>query len=1695
MTTAPRASSPGTSPGTDGGDPLARFAAPTRAWFSGAFDAPTAAQAGAWDAVSGDRHALVVAPTGSGKTLAAFLWSLDRIMTTPLPEREQRLRVVYVSPLKALAADVERNLRSPLAGIRQAAVRLGQDVPDVVVGTRTGDTPTSERRRLATHPPDILITTPESLFLVLTSQARAGLVGVETVIVDEIHAVAGTKRGAHLAVSLERLDAFLEAHERPPAQRVGLSATVRPVEAVAAFLGGSRPEPDGGREVVVVQPPATKRIEVDVVVPVPDLADLSAPVPGASAGPASGVGPGAPGTTTGGPGSLPGLVPLPPGERDLSGPATSRPTGSEAARPARPSVWPHVEERVVDLVSDHRSTLVFTNSRRGAERLTARMNELWAERQGEDVLDPATVTAAQVQAQSGASSGVEPVIARAHHGSMSRAERTRTETELKDGRLPAVVATSSLELGIDMGAVDLVVQVGAPPSVASGLQRIGRAGHQVGAVSHGVVFPTHRGDLVPSAVVAERMRSGGIEELHVLSNPLDVLAQQVVAMVAVDAWTVDELAAVVRRSAPYAHLGDASLHAVLDMLAGRYPSEDFGELRARIVWDRASGRLTGRPGALRLAATSGGTIPDRGLYGVFLATDAAATGVGEGADGNGTARERAPRGGKRVGELDEEMVYESRVGDTFTLGSSTWRIEDITPDRVLVTPAPGIPGRLPFWKGDSPGRPAELGRALGAWVRETDALVERDGDAARERLARAGLDAWAADNLVAYLDEQRAATGRVPDDRTVVVERFRDELGDWRVVVHSPFGAKVHAPWALVLAARLRERYGVDAAAMHADDGIVLRLPDTGDSWLDAAPAEADGASRVGGDVPVPVEDLLVDADEVLDSVRTELGGSVMFASRFREAAARALLLPRRRPDRRQPLWQQRQRSAQLLSVASEYPEFPIVLEAARECLQDDFDVAALAELMRDLEHGRVRLVEVTTPTPSPFAQSLLFGYTAQFLYDGDAPLAERRAAALSLDPTLLAELLGGDGVSAQLADLLDPAAIERTEGELGALVPERQARHAEDLWDVLRRLGPLTADELAERTRADVRVAVGEWLRELESARRVIAVRLAGVPDERARQWAVVEDAGRLRDALGVALPVGIPEVFTEPVPDPLGDLVRRHARTRGPFTAHDLAARLGLGVAVVLHALERLEAARLVVRGRLRPESLGGTGDDWCDAEVLRVLRRRSLAALRAEVEPVPSETLGVFLPRWQALGGLRGADGVLRVVEQLSGAAVPASALETLVLPARVTDYTPTMLDELTTAGEVVWCGHAALPGSGGGDGLVSLHLAEWAPLTLPDEAPVPDGDLPQALLDLLRGSGGYFLPALAERAGADVGPTLDALWELVWSGHVSNDGFGALRSRLGSSGGAHRAPRAPNRARPMARSRFAGLRPPSTPDSTLRGGGGRWSALPAREPDPTRRAHALARVLLDRHGVLTRAVAPAEGVAGSFRNVYRVLTELEATGAARRGYFVEHLGGSQFALPGAVDQLRTDGQDRERALDAGPGATARGGTRPGTLVLAATDPANPYGAALAWPTRTVGGARAARPVDGGAAVGGAVTGDAAGPRGTSPVEDGTRGHRPGRKAGAVVVLSEGDLALYVERGGRSVLSFVAGPRLVAACAALADAVRAGRLGKVVVQRIDGVDALAGAGTASTPADETARALVEAGFRPTPRGLRAA
>ncbi|MGW9713637.1 ATP-dependent helicase [Streptomyces albidoflavus] len=1536
---------------------LDTFSPATRNWFTGAFSAPTAAQEGAWGAIAEGSDVLVVAPTGSGKTLAAFLSALDTLASTPPPaESRKRCRVLYVSPLKALAVDVERNLRSPLTGIRQESVRLGLPEPEVRVGIRSGDTPAAERRSLATRPPDILITTPESLFLMLTSSAREALEGVETVILDEVHAVAGTKRGAHLALSLERLDELLPK----PARRIGLSATVRPVDEVARFLSPQR-------RVEIVQPASGKEFDLSVVVPVEDLGELG------------------------------------------GSPVSDEGSGD------RPSIWPHVEERIADLIQSHRSTIVFANSRRLAERLCNRLNEIAYERATGEAM-PEDHSPAELMGAASSASGAPPLIARAHHGSVSKEQRAQVEEDLKAGRLPAVVATSSLELGIDMGAVDLVVQVESPPSVASGLQRVGRAGHQVGAVSTGVVFPKYRGDLVQSAVVTERMREGRIEALRVPSNPLDVLAQQIVAMTAMDTWQFDDLLALARRAAPFSSLPESAFTAVLDMLAGRYPSDAFAELRPRVVWDRVAGTVTGRPGAQRLAVTSGGTIPDRGLFGVFLA----------GAD--------PKKGGGRVGELDEEMVYESRTGDVFTLGTTSWRIEDITRDRVLVSPAPGVPGRLPFWKGDQLGRPLELGRALGAFVREVGALPEED---ARLRLLAAGLDAWAAENLLTYLKEQREACGHVPDDRTVVVERFRDELGDWRVVIHSPFGAQVHAPWALALGARLSERYGMDAQVMHADDGIVLRLPDADLLGLDLLDDEASdpGTAFDTEQSPVGAQDVTFDKGEIEGIVTDQVGSSALFASRFRECAARALLLPRRSPGKRTPLWQQRQRASQLLQVASEFGSFPIVLEAVRECLQDVFDVPGLTELMGDLEARRVRLVEVTTPEASPFARSLLFGYVAQFLYEGDSPLAERRAAALSLDSRLLSELLG----QAELRELLDAEVLAELEQELQWRTEDRRIKDAEGVADALRVLGPLTSAELAERG------ADPAWARELAGARRVIEVRIASV-----EHWAAIEDAGRLRDALGVALPVGVPEAFTEPVKDPLGDLLARYARTHGPFTAAAAAERFGLGRAVTEGALERLGASGRVVQGEFHP---AGVGQEWCDATVLRRLRRRSLAALRQELEPVEPTALARFLPPWQHLGGqgLRGLDGLVRAVEQLQGAAVPASALEKLVLPSRVAQYQPAMLDELTATGELLWAGSGSLPGK---DGWVSLYLADNAPLLLPPPHPLELSPLHQAVLDALAGGYGLFFRQIADQVRA-AHPTAsdqalaDAVWELAWSGRLTNDTVAPLRALLGSGrtagSTAHRARRS------VPRGRFGALT--AAPRPASRTGpptvAGRWSLLPPLEPDPTLRAHALARTLLDRHGVVTRGAVAAEGVEGGFSAVYRVLSAFEDSGQARRGYVVEGLGAAQFAMDGAVDRLRASATAAEREA---------GGTPRQALVLAAADPANAYGAALPWPEPPSGA-----------------------------------GHKPGRKAGAMVVLVDGELAMYMERGGKTLLAWPSttpddpsapDPRLEGAAHALAGSAAGGSLGTVTIERVNGEPAL------TSPVGTY---LENAGFHATPRGLR--
>ena len=1615
------------------------FSEVTRSWFTSAFAEPTPAQAQAWSAIRNGDHTLVIAPTGSGKTLAAFLWAIDKLAGEPVPaDPKRRCRVLYVSPLKALATDVQRNLRSPLTGVAHAARRLDRPELDITVAVRTGDTAADERRKLASKPPDILITTPESLFLMLTSQAREGLRGVETVIVDEVHALAGGKRGAHLALSLERLDALRTSDQAArgeagtgrantrPAQRIGLSATVRPPEEVAAFLGGALP-------VTIVAPPSQKRLDLQIVVPVEDMADLqgadevtAARVPMADGRVLQAA---APGERAGGPGERAGG----PGER-----AASQPPSGDADPVRQHSIWPHVEERVLDLIQSHRSTIVFANSRRLAERLCARLNDLAAERAAESSAElppDHTRPPAQLIGAAGTTAGAPSVVARAHHGSVSRQERTQIEEALKNGTLPAVVATSSLELGIDMGAVDLVIQVESPPSVASGLQRTGRAGHHVGDESRGIFFPKYQGDLVQTAVVTQRMRAGQIEEVRMPRNPLDVLAQQIVAMTAMDDWEVGELEQVIRRAAPFSGLTRPVLNAVLDMLSGRYPSEDFAGLRPRLVWDRTTGMLTGRPGSQRLAVSNAGTIPDRGLFGVFLASG---------------QTDRSGRHSRRVGELDEEMVYESRVGDVFVLGATSWRIEDITADQVLVSPAAGQPGRLPFWKGDAPGRPAELGAAIGAFCRELGAVPRSEAIA---RLRNASLDELAAANLVSYLHQQREATGYLPDDRTLVLERFRDELGDWRLVLHSPYGAQLHAPWALAIAARLRDRYGgMDVQAQHTDDGIVIRVPDADD--------------------PPPAGIAMLDPEEVAQLVTAEVGSSALFASRFRECAARALLLPRRQPSRRTPLWQQRQRSAQLLAVASQYSTFPVALETMRECLQDVFDVPGLTALMRDIAARRVRLVEVETPTASPFSKSLLFRYVGAFMYEGDTPLAERRAQALALDSALLAELLG----QAELRELLDPLVVDETERELQRLAAGRVCRDAEAVADMLRALGPLTTAEVADRS-ADPAQAPS-WLASLAEQRRVLELRIAGQ-----QRWSAIEDAGRLRDALGVALPLGVPDAFTEPVPDPLRDLVLRYARTHGPFGAAVVAERYGLGVAVVAGALHRLTAEGTLSEGDFQPAA----GIQWCEVGILRLLRRRCLAKLRKEVEPVPPSAYAAFLPAWQradraaARGGAgqaasaarpraASADAVYDVIDQLAGAAVPASALETLVLPERVPGYSPALLDELTAAGEIVWAGAGALPGS---DGWIVLAPAAAAPLLLPEPAEITTTLVHEAVLDVLAGGGALFFRAIAQRVqaafAAEPGKpaavsdrdVASAIWDLVWGGRLTNDTLAPLRTVLGSGrpvttdgvGGQRLAPARPGSVVSRRPHFGRGAMPSHTGPPTV---SGRWSAVPLPARDPTRRLHAQALVLLERYGILIRGAVAAERIEGGFGALYPVLRALEDGGQCRRGYFVEGLGAAQFALAGAVDRMRAMA-DAARTPDqpTDPWDTKQGTVGkqgPQVTVLAATDPANAYGAALPWPDRP---------------------------------GDGSTGHRPGRKAGALVVLANGELVLYVERGGKTLLSWTSDPALLEpASVALAAAVRAGALGRLTVERADG---------GAVYDSPLAQALEAAGFRPTPRGLR--
>ena len=1414
-------------------DPLALFHPAVRTWFDAVFAAPTRSQTMGWPAIARGDSTLVLAPTGSGKTLAAFLWAIDRLMFSPVPPPDQRCRILYISPIKALAVDVERNLRAPLVGIAQAAERGRHEfhVPEIAV--RTGDTPSAERARFARRPADILITTPESLYLLLTSNARKVLTSIETVILDEIHALVPTKRGSHLALSLERLESVCGR----TLQRIGLSATQRPLEEVAHYLGGAEmtePEPgplpssgppDVGleassaeipdleaatsaikyRPVTIVDAGEPKKLDLRIEVPVEDMARLDE------------------------------IVPIP------SGPA--------AQVPVRPSIWSAIHPKLLELVRAHQSTIIFVNNRRLAERIAGAVNDLAGE-----------------------------VLVRAHHGSVAVAQRKEIEDRLKLGTLRGLVATSSLELGIDMGAVDLVVQIEAPPSVASGMQRIGRASHSVGAVSQGTIFPKYRSDLVACAAVTRAMYEGKVESVRYPRNALDVLAQQIVAMVAMDKWDVNELFGTVRRAASYAGLTRPVFDGVLDMLAGRYPSDEFAELRPRLTWDRMTNTLTPREGSRSIAVINGGTIPDRGLYPVMIA---------------GTKR------GARVGELDEEMVFESRTGDTIILGASTWRIEEITHDRVVVSPAPGEPGKMPFWHGDTGGRPAEFGEQIGRMTRE---LMNMPRTVAFARLVEEhSLDENAAENLIRYLEEQATATERVPSDEDVLIERCRDELGDWRVCVLTPYGTRVHAPWCMAVTSKLRAERGIEVESMWSDDGFVLRLPENEEpldaSWLVPSPAE------------------------LRELVLRQLGSTSVFAAKFREAASRALLLPRRRPGMRAPLWQQRKRSADLLGVASHYESFPILLETYREVMRDVFDIPATVALLRKISAGKVRVTTVDSTKPSPFASALLFSYIANYIYEGDAPLAERRAQALAIDQAQLQELLG----ESDLRELLDASALDEVEAQLQALDPERQARHADGVHDLLLRLGDLSEDELAGRC---ITPEVAATVENLARVRRALRVRLAGEA-----RFIAVEDAARYRDALSIPLPPGLPEVWLEASPDSLLSIVRRYARTHGPFTTAEVASRFAIEPSRIEPLLRALHSEGKLLEGEFRPT---GTHIEWCDPEVLRIVRRKTLARLRREIEPVEERVMGRLLARWQGVTvPRRGMEALLDAIGILQGAALPASELEREILPARVANYSPADLDTLMAAGEVVWVGVERL---GERDGRIALYLTENLPHLLPPRAADPTlSERARLILSFLERSGASFFADIHDAAGGGFsGESLDALWELVWAGLVTNDTVHPLRAFLRrADDDKHRVVSSDGR--------------PGSPDFLRRfrartGAGsssqGRWSLVSSRAvvASPTEWVASMAQQLLVRYGVVSREAAAAENIPGGYSAVYPALRTMEESGWIRRGMFVAGMGAAQFAMSSAVEMLRSLRNDPEKAE---------------AVHLASTDPANPYGALLPWP----------------------------------------------------------------------------------------------------------------------------------------------
>lgn len=1744
---------------------LAGFAPATRTWFSRAFGGPTPVQSRAWEAIGRGENALVIAPTGSGKTLAAFLSAIDRLGRSEVdrdgaaPARTgarrkndppRGVRVLYVSPLKALGADVERNLRRPLAGIAEAADGLGESWASVSVSVRSGDTPARERRRLVTRPPGVLITTPESLYLMLTSRARDTLRTVETVIVDEIHSFAGEKRGTHLALSLERLDDLLAS----PAQRVGLSATVSPREEIARFLGGTHP-------VTIVADDARTLPELRVAVPVDDMAHVPATedrrtrMDRALAGPVR-------------QGRSRDVAPPRPGRGDGASAWRSdrtlrrhvaggggaagagRPAGAVAGRAAAAShvtasIWPHIEEAVLDEVLAHRTTIVFVNSRGVCERLTAHLNEAYAIRlaqaarplgddgasrsddaapdlppsAGGSAEDPWVTDADSADggaAPSGAapaaasSAGTPdpagtaappsgspapttplmrpaepalhreswemgdnahaqalppeaPVIARAHHGSVSKEQRLEVERQLKAGELRCVVATASLELGIDMGSVDLVLQVAPPPSVASALQRVGRANHRVGGRPTGTLYPVQRTQLVDAAVVSEGVRAGRIEETTLVSNALDVLAQQTVAAASMEDLAVEDWYQTVRRAAPYRDLPRRAYDSVLELLDGAYATAELTDFAPRLTWDREAGTLTARPGAQRLAVGASGTIPDRGMFPVVLPE-------GE-----------ADAGRRRVGELDEEMVNETAVGDVITLGTSSWRVREITGDRVIVDAAPGRSSRLPFWHGEGPGRPAATGAAKGAFLREVSAdlpelqaVPSPGGEEApgplTDRLTEDGLDAAARRNLTALLREQRAATGVVPSDRTLVLERTHDEDGSWRLILHSPWGRRVHEPWAMAIRERARTLLGIEPQMVVADDGIVLQLPMT------------EGT-------PPGLELVVLDGDEVTRLVTARIGETALFAARFRECAARALLMPAAQPGRRTPLWLQRLKAGQLLEASRQLESFPVSVEAARECLQDVYDLPALAALLRRIAAGEVRVVDVTTESPSPFAGPLVFGYTASLLYQGDLPHAERAAHLLSLDPDVLAELMGDDGV----AGLLDDDVLAQVEAELQHLAPERRARaDGEGVADLLRELGPLSVEEVIERCAADGEEDAAAALDELAAHHRALQVNVGGT-----ERWARVEDAPDLHEGLGTAVPdwalerdAGTVLRVREGARSPLGSLVLRLVRSHAGLTAGDVADRLGLGMATARETLVRLADDDDVLR-------LGGQSERWMAPAVLRRVRNRSLARARSAIEPVPAETLQALVLERAGLDEPRaGAEGLAEVLAELEGVWLPAPLWEEVVLPARVDGYRPSMLDELLNSGDVLWVGRCLArgddreePGDASASVSSSADVRRTATSSSRGAGAASRGEgTPQPPDEIT------FLPSDSPFAPLDAGPAdttdPDALWDLAIDGGATATSFEPVRRAL------HPAPRVTvppaRRVRSRrGRSRYGSLTggrslasalrdeaaPGAVPGRAVPGeaAGGETSSTVTRGPSgaaslitsapgwrrlepsdvtPEEDALALVESLLERYAVVSREVTLAAGVPGGLGPLVPVLRRMKDTGLLLRGRFVAGLGPSQVAERETVDLLR------ERP-NRSAGAALAAGSRP--VVIDLKDPACLVGRAVPWPEPAL-------------------------PEGISDREREDTG-APARRQGASVVLLEGRPVLHANERLRALTSYTADRAVLeAALTALVQHERElmgreERPPRRVVENLGGVPAL----------DRGVSALLaQAGLEREPRGM---